>query len=317
MSKKYLLPNTGNFYKANLHCHSTFSDGKYTVEHLKEIYKAHGYSIVAFSDHNKLIPHTELEDNEFLPITAIEIDISDPNTAPAILTYHINFFSKDQNRSEFVPFTRTYDINHINKLIKDAADNGFLAQYNHPRWSYQTPSDFLPLKNLWGFEVFNTGCEVEMVDGWGDYEYEVTCRNFYDNNKAFPAPIATDDNHNHNDGENMDNPLFDSFGGWTMVKAERLDYSSVMKSLEEKNVYASTGPEIFELYSEDGKVKIKTSPSCAVAMLTDSRPTSIVRSHNDDITEAELNIPQGARWFRLEVHDTHGHKAMTMAYIND
>ena len=32
--KKYLLPENGNFYKANLHCHSTFSDGKWTPEEL-------------------------------------------------------------------------------------------------------------------------------------------------------------------------------------------------------------------------------------------------------------------------------------------
>ena len=25
--KKYLLQENGNFYKANLHCHSTYSDG--------------------------------------------------------------------------------------------------------------------------------------------------------------------------------------------------------------------------------------------------------------------------------------------------
>ena len=37
--KKYLLPRTGKFYKANLHCHSTVSDGKLTPAELKEAYK--------------------------------------------------------------------------------------------------------------------------------------------------------------------------------------------------------------------------------------------------------------------------------------
>ena len=54
--RKYLLPKDGIFYKANLHCHSTHSDGKLTVEQLKEVYKKEGYSVVAFSDHNVLIP---------------------------------------------------------------------------------------------------------------------------------------------------------------------------------------------------------------------------------------------------------------------
>lgn len=53
--KKYLLPETGNFYKANLHCHSTVSDGELTVEEIKKIYTEQGYSIVAYTDHEVLI----------------------------------------------------------------------------------------------------------------------------------------------------------------------------------------------------------------------------------------------------------------------
>ena len=37
--KKYLLPKDGTFYKANLHCHTTLSDGHLTPEEVKEIYK--------------------------------------------------------------------------------------------------------------------------------------------------------------------------------------------------------------------------------------------------------------------------------------
>ena len=45
--KKYLLPEKGQFYKANLHCHSTVSDGHLTPEEIKKHYMAHGYSVVA------------------------------------------------------------------------------------------------------------------------------------------------------------------------------------------------------------------------------------------------------------------------------
>ena len=34
--KKYLLPREGQFYKANRHCHSTVSDGRWSPERLKE-----------------------------------------------------------------------------------------------------------------------------------------------------------------------------------------------------------------------------------------------------------------------------------------
>ena len=48
----YLLPESGRFYKANLHTHTTISDGSYTPEQIKEHYKAHGYSVVAYTDHD-------------------------------------------------------------------------------------------------------------------------------------------------------------------------------------------------------------------------------------------------------------------------
>ena len=67
--KRYVLPEDGTFYKANLHCHSTCSDGTLTPEEIKEIYKSNGYSVVAYSDHNVLIDHSDLDDEDFLTVT--------------------------------------------------------------------------------------------------------------------------------------------------------------------------------------------------------------------------------------------------------
>ena len=77
--KKYLLPQSGSFYKANLHCHSTFSDGEWTPEEIKENYKKQGYSVVAFTDHNLYLSHQELSDEEFLALNGVEININDEN----------------------------------------------------------------------------------------------------------------------------------------------------------------------------------------------------------------------------------------------
>ena len=76
--KKYLLPESGNFYKANLHCHTVCSDGVKTPEEIKQMYMEKGYSIVAYTDHNLMIPHTELKSDDFLPLTSFEMDMSEP-----------------------------------------------------------------------------------------------------------------------------------------------------------------------------------------------------------------------------------------------
>ena len=75
MGKHILIDKERRFYKANLHCHSTLSDGKMTPEEIKEKYKENGYSIVAFSDHEHLIDNSHLNDENFLAMTSCEIAI--------------------------------------------------------------------------------------------------------------------------------------------------------------------------------------------------------------------------------------------------
>lgn len=78
MDKKiYLLSKEGNFYKANLHSHTVFSDGNLTPEHSKEAYQKEGYSIIAFTDHRIYKNHKHLNDENFLALAGYEIDINE------------------------------------------------------------------------------------------------------------------------------------------------------------------------------------------------------------------------------------------------
>ena len=70
--KKILISSTKKQYKANLHCHSTLSDGKLTPEALKEMYKSHGYDILAITDHSHPYSHTAMSDSDFLMLTGYE-----------------------------------------------------------------------------------------------------------------------------------------------------------------------------------------------------------------------------------------------------
>ena len=73
--KKVLLTSQKAFYKGNMHCHSTLSDGKMTPEELKEHYKKHGYSFLAITDHEHVNNNSYLDDEEFITITSAEIAI--------------------------------------------------------------------------------------------------------------------------------------------------------------------------------------------------------------------------------------------------
>ena len=64
--KKFFFPTCGKTaYKANLHCHTTFSDGRLTPENVKREYMARGYSIVAYTDHEIPFVHSDLKDKDF------------------------------------------------------------------------------------------------------------------------------------------------------------------------------------------------------------------------------------------------------------
>ena len=105
--KKYLLPHGVNWYRANMHCHTTISDGSLTPEQVKEAYKNHGYSIVAYTDHEILLDHSDLNDENFLAITSSEYSINEGASFFKVLsekdgknwrlrkTIHMNIFSKN------------------------------------------------------------------------------------------------------------------------------------------------------------------------------------------------------------------------------
>ena len=316
---KYLFAKEGHWYKANLHSHSTVSDGMLSPEEAKEKYKARGYQIYAYSDHHVLVPHPELKDEDFLPITSMEAsikDFRDPDNEER-QTYHLNFFSKNELCDRFVDFPRLelqekreYGAEIINDLIRRANEAGFLAQYNHPFWSTQTVRDFGPLEGLWGFEVFNGGSQAMGCRGWGDQQFvEMMWEGKY------LCPSAGDDNHGPAD---PDNPNDDSFRCFTMIRAEKLEYNTVLKAMEEGQLYATTGPTIEEAFVEDGRVHIKTPPACKIMVREQYRGYLCVSSREDDLTEAVFDLSRfrdPPRYIRFEIWDTHNNRAVTRAYF--
>ena len=56
-------------YKANLHSHSTLSDGKLSPEALIRAYRERGYSVLAITDHEAPYDHSAASDKDFLMIT--------------------------------------------------------------------------------------------------------------------------------------------------------------------------------------------------------------------------------------------------------
>ena len=135
-------------------------------------------------------------------------------------------------------------------MMRIGSENGFFITYNHPVWSLEDRREYTQYKNMNAMEICNYSSTLLGYPEYSPYIYDEMLRS---GKRIFC--IATDDNHNKAD---EDSPKYDSYGGFTMIKAEKLEYKTIAKALKAGNFYASQGPEIKELWYEDGVVHIKT-----------------------------------------------------------
>ena len=94
-------------FKANLHSHSTLSDGKLSPAELKKIYKEHGYSVLAVTDHEYPADHSCLSDDTFLMLTGYEAHIryeTDRAHKAFQQAIHINLLAKDPHNISYVGY---------------------------------------------------------------------------------------------------------------------------------------------------------------------------------------------------------------------
>ena len=329
--KKYLLPPK-NCYKANLHCHSTISDGKITVEELKELYKRNGYSILAYTDHEVLVTHSDLNDESFLALPGYEVQIYGDMHLPKRLrrVIHLNFYPKDPDNN-VMPFCNMDDIMRldklpdisravylgdgkeykeyspkgINSLIAKAKAEGFIVSHNHPTWSKEDASLYTNLEGLYAMEIYNTGAQLGGHDCYCPCVYDEMLRS-----GQRIGCISTDDTHKY---EVL-------FGGFTMVYAEDLTHKAVINALEAGDFYASRGPVINALWYENGIFHIECSSAKEIIISNSGRrdpAISIKRSSNCDITVAEFPISELDHFVRFTVVDAEGKTANTRGYWRD
>ena len=246
--RTYLLPPEGNLYKANLHCHTTVSDGDFSPAQIKEFYKSHGYDAVAFTDHQVCVPHPELADAHFIALTGTEIAYGIGRST----SIHACGIARDPMTRLEHPNTVENDITKLNTGIQFLNQKNFITTLNHPRWSGLSPEDVAAIEGYSNMEVVN-GYEL-MLDGYGDSSavYEAQLRA-----GRRIRPFAADDSHH---ASLPGAPGHEFFQGFTMLKAPVLTYADLIDALDRGAFYASTGPIIENLWLEDGILHLECSP---------------------------------------------------------
>ena len=329
--RRALLSENGNWYKANLHCHSNISDGHYTPLEVRDLYRNRGYSVLALTDHEILVPHNDLNEKDFLMLTSYESQIWGDLDLPAPMRRisHLNFYSKDPeqrkmpffNRKDvemfdpYVDFSKAeffgeqiekeYSVEGLNHLIELGHEHGFIVCWNHPTWSMESADIYTHLRGLFGMEIFNTACAVAGYEAYVPYIYDEMLRS-----GQRLSCVAADDMHGR---EHL-------YGGFTMINAPTLDYGQIINALENGNFYASRGPLIRAFYVEDGMIHVECSPVKKIRFSNSGRRAdrkSCVYAEEGLLTSATFPVLDTDLYIRLTVTDECDRTANTRAYFRE
>lgn len=332
----YLISPDKKQYKANLHSHSTNSDGAKTPEELRDMYKSHGYSVLAITDHEYPCDHSGMSTEDFVMLTGYEVYIRPSKTcvydvfSPEI---HLNLFARDPHNETIIGYhspcfkylpkekqeslphggvdgPREYTREYVNSFIRAAKDHGYIVGHNHPYWSMESEADVLAVEGCFSMEMVNYNSYLSSGLEHNGALYDRLLQN---GKRIFCH--GADDNHNRFP---VGDPGFDSFGGFTMILADSLDYDSVFGAMERGDMYSSMGPEIKSVEYRDGCVRVECSPAAKIFAYTGRKhPRHVFAPMGETITSAEIPVDAEAKYLRVSVVDREGRWADTRGYSRE
>lgn len=296
-----LLKEGRTFYRGNIHCHSTFSDGALSPDELKELYKREGYSFLSITDHDTYHDYRdELDEDGFVTIPGAEYALGwYGNTKHADRVHHLIAlkyedvsYPEGHRAYRIFPTTDNEHVRHTEELINELKRSGFLVMYNHPGWSRVYDDHILSLSGLDFLEIYNYGTILDTNNGYDN----LTWQRMLDSGRRINA-VADDDNHNSPSSPS------DSAGGWVCVQADSLEKKAILDAMLEGRYYSSSGPEIREFRIEEGRAYIRTSPVLRIYLKYGVHVHSarVVFDHEGSlIEEAVFEIPEDAAYIRVE-----------------
>jgi hypothetical protein len=324
LANPFTLP--GTWYRGNLHCHTTNSDGAMPPDRLVAHYSYAGWDFISITDHGKVTTFpdgTALPDITYIPGT--ELGSMRASTL-AGTNYHIcgiNVKEAPKAPDLVGPPAAQYLLDAIN-------EQGGLAHIAHAYWSGLRLEDLQPLRGHYALEVFNADTEVHIGRGdssavWDDLLTQ----------RIPTCGIAVDDCHR---------PGYDSLRAWTVVRAPDRSADAIVNALKLGNFYASNGPEILDVQWEPegtrngvpfgGEVTVKCSPVRSVSLVADATKGSRVNAgpfgmalrgqrlrtasnrpegfmEGELITGAVMKLQGMERYARVQVEDERGRRAWT------
>ncbi|HHV62460.1 MAG TPA: CehA/McbA family metallohydrolase [Firmicutes bacterium] len=288
----------GEYYKAQLHAHTTRSDGKMGVADVIRVYEDRGFRFLALTDHDKVFDPAAPDVSDVTGLNGANAKIliipGEEHTIPYILWplghHMLRLFVTSGTRE------RT-----AQAIVDSTQKDGGLAIPCHPSWTGNlgtgewTGEELASLSGYRLMEIYNFHSNTgENIQRW-----HAVLRSRGPGSPVWG--IAVDDSHEEG-----------HIGiGWVMIKAKAFSLSAAKEALQGGHFYATTGPTVefgverrrIFAQAADGKVDIRFIDF-------ENKPVAVFRS----VREASYE-PVGTEGFvRVEVTDTHGRTAWSQPF---
>ena len=243
-----------NWFKGNIHTHTTESDGDDTPENVVRWYRRHGYDFLVLSDHNHLTLFEYAEGRRrfkrplMVPGEEVSLSIHDGRTPIHINAIGISRVVEPIDAREIVPTLQA----NVDAIM----EAGGIASINHPNymWSF----DHEHLKKVTGatlLEIYNGHPAANVHGAPGKASYEEIWDGVLSAGRVIFG-VATDDSHHYKDFHpSMSNPG----RGWIVVKAEALEVEAILDGLSSGRFYASTGVELADLEQSPETISLRVT----------------------------------------------------------
>ena len=296
-----LFAAPGQFWKGNLHCHSTASDGALPPEEVCRAYADQGYDFISLTDHfigRFGFPVTDtraFRKSGFTTLLGAELHSGAMENGEI---WHIlaNGLPEDFTPPAVEDWRVDPGAETGPELARRAREAGAFVTLAHPGWSSMSAADALSLEAAHAVEIYNHAAEVCVDRGPGTWHLD----RILDTGRL-PGVIATDDAHFHKP---------DYFGGWTMVKAEENSPEALLAALLDGHHYATQGPEFHGIHWEDDAVVVETSPVSTI--IVQGAGSAGESTMGDAMTSTRIALsPRMCHqdWARITIVDKGGKKA--------
>ena len=280
-----LFLTKGQWYKGNLHTHTTNSDGRLSLEQIISSYKGRGYDFLGITDHEKVTDIDEHSTVNPLLIRGIEVVCGCSEIGEL---YHILGIGL----KKMVELPDGVSAQKVINMIRVQQGITIIA---HPYWSGLTFGDVLPLKGILGIEVFNASCHNGIGKGFSAVHWDdllARGKNLYG--------FASDDTHfQENIGQ-----------GWIMVKAKSLSVTDILSAIKKGQFYSTRGPIIRDIVFKDNIVAVRCSEAAVINFICDSSRGKSFHSEDGKLmTSASYDLLGQEGYLRIEVIDVNGKPA--------